>query len=424
MIRDTSEQDEIIERASLFTRHRILLVVGSISLLTLVVFAFPAIGRWSSADQTISSERLRFATVVRGDLSRDISAQGVVVAAVKPTLFSPALGTITLQVMPGDSVTKSQVLATIDSPETLSLLEQQQAVTNGVEVAFERQQIQTRKTSLENQQIVDLAEVELIAARRELRQAEAAYAKNAISEFDFDMAKDNVATAELKFRHADEDARLQEESLQFELQTAQLEIERQRLAVAELQRQADLLTIRSPVTGIVGNLLVADRDAVSRNQPLLTVVDLSAFEVELQVPDAYASALQLGLEAEVSHKGSPYTATLVSVSPEVVSSQITARVRFDGNGPDNMKQNQRVSARILLDGKRDVLMVERGPFLESGGGRIAYIVDDQLAKRSRFESGLVSVSSVEIVSGLQEGDVIVVSNLADFNNAETVYLSN
>ena len=423
MIRDTSAQDEIIERPSLLSQHRVIAVAAALSLVALGVFAYPALDRWGSADQTLSSERLRFATVTRGDLSRDISAQGVVVAAIKPTLFSPALGTVTLRAMPGDTVEKSEVLATIDSPETLNLLEQQQAVLDSAEIAFQRQQIQARKTSLENQQTVDLAEVELTAARRELRRAEAAHAENAISEFDYDMARDNVATAELKYRHAGEDARLQEESLQFELQTSELEIERQRLAVAELQRQADRLTIRSPVNGIVGNLLVEDRDAVNRNQPLLTVVDLSAFEVELEVPDAYASALGLGLEAEVSHQGNRYAATLVSVSPEVVRNQITARVRFEGSAPANMKQNQRVSARILLDGKQDVLMVERGPFLESGGGRIAYVVNDRLAKRSRFQSGMVSVSAVEVVSGLTEGDVIVISNLADFNNAETVYLS-
>jgi len=178
------------------------------------------------------------------------------------------------------------------------------------------------------------------------------------------------------------------------------------------------------VTGIVGNLLVENKDAVAENQPLLTVVDLTAFEVELQVPDSYASSLQIGLDAEVSHQGHTYPATLVSISPEVINSQITAKVRFNGEVPDNMKQNQRVSARILLEGKPDVLMVERGPFLESSGGRYTYVVEDNLARKQRIEAGLVSVGNVEIVSGLKEGQTVVISSLTDFNDADVVYLTN
>lgn len=423
MIKDTSGQDEIIQPQSRRNRNRVIAIVSVVSLFAVAVFAYPSYERWSSADQTVSRERLRFATVKRGDLTRDISAQGKVIAAIKPTLFSPASGVVTLDVQAGDGVERDQVIATIDSPEVRNMLDQETAALSSAETGFERQKIQARKTELENQQKVDLAEVALVAARRELRRAEAARSKDAISEFDYDKAKDDVATAELRHEHATADASLQQESLAFELQTAQLDIDRQRLRVTELQRQVAELEIVSPVTGIVGNLLVENKDAVAENQPLVTVVDLTAFEVELQVPDSYASALEIGLDSEVSHQGQTYAATLVSISPEVVNSQITARVRFDGYTPDNMKQNQRVSARILLEGKPNVLMVERGPFLESGGGRFTYVVQDNLARKQRIEAGLVSVGNIEIASGLDEGQTIVISSLTDFNNADIVYLS-
>ena len=106
-----------------------------------------------------------------------------------------------------------------------------------------------------------------------------------------------------------------------------------------------------------------------------------------------------------------------------MNSQVTTRVRFSEGAPANMRQNQRVAARILLDGKAGVLMVDRGPFLESGGGRITYVVDGDLAHRRRIRTGLVSVGRVEILSGLEPGEQIVVSNLDAFADADTVYLS-
>lgn len=423
MIRDTSSQDELIEPTTLWKRRKLLVAVGVASTIAVAAFAYPSIQQWASAEQTISRDRLRIATVTRGDLRRDISATGSVIAAIKPTLFSPADGVVTLEVQAGDTVKRGEAIARIESPETRNLLEQEGAALSQAETSFERQKIESRKNALENQQRVDLAEVDLIAARRELRRAEAARAKDAISEFDYDKAQDDLATAQLKFRHASEDAKLQQESLAFELRTRELEIERQRLRVAELERRVDELDITSPVTGIVGNLLVANKDAVAQNQPLLTVVDLTAFEVELQIPDSYGSALAIGQAAEVSHQGQTWPATLISVSPEVINSQITAKVRFDGTPPDNMKQNQRVSARILLGSKEDVLMVERGPFLESSGGRFTYVVEGDLAKRTRIQSGMVSVGAVEVVSGLEAGDEVVISSLTDFRDADVVYLT-
>lgn len=422
MIRDTATQDEIVDPGPGRRRRRLLLAGGAALLIGTAATMAPALGRWSSAEQTLSRDRMRIATVVRGDLTRDISAQGRVVAAVKPTLFSSADGVVRLEVKAGDSVRRGQRLARIESPELRSELEQETSTLTRAGTALKRQQIEARQTGLENQQTIDLAGVALTAARRELARAEAARAKQAISEFDWAKARDDLATAELRHRHAEQDAQLHGERLAFELQTAQLDIDRQRLRVAELERRVAELAIVSPVSGIVGNLLVEHQDAVADNQPLLTVVDLRALEVELQVPDAYGSTLALGLEARVTWQGRDWPARLVSISPEVVSSQITTRVRFEGELPEALKQNQRVSARILLEGVEDVLSIDRGPFLESSGGRYTYVVDGDLAHRRRISTGLVTVDRVQILGGVEPGDRVVVSSLSDFRDAETVYL--
>ena len=366
MIKDTSGQDTVIEAPAQPWRRWVVIVLVVLAMGFSVVVV-PAWQRWASADATMERGLLRFAEVTRGDLTRDITAQGTIVAAIKPTLFSTATGVIDISVQAGDEVQRGDLIASVDSPELLNLLEQEKAALESAETAFKRQQIQARKIQLQNEQIADLAEVALVAAKREQRQAVAAHSEEAISEFDYDKANDDVTLAELRFRHAEQDAKLEAESLEFELQTTRLDIEQQKYRVVELELQVDELSIISPVTGIVGNLLVEHKDAVSRNQALLTVVDLTAFEVELAVPDSYAAGLRLGLPVEVRHRGERFDGQLRSISPEVRNSQLTARVAFSGAPPTNLRQNQRVSGRILLDAREDVLMVERGPFLEAGG---------------------------------------------------------
>src|SRR5690348_2678178 len=127
MIQDTDSMDIVLQKpAGLSRRSKILLGAGLLLTLSLVPL-WPALQRWSQADQSANLASLRTATVVRGDLERDVAAEGRVVAANHPRLYSPAQGTVSLTVRPGQAVRKGQRLATIESPELQSQLAQERA---------------------------------------------------------------------------------------------------------------------------------------------------------------------------------------------------------------------------------------------------------------------------------------------------------
>jgi HlyD family secretion protein len=69
-------------------------------------------------------------------------------------------------------------------------------------------------------------------------------------------------------------------------------------------------------------------------------------------------------------------------------------------------------------------MVQRGPFVESEGGRFAYLVKDGVAVRTPVQLGATSISSVEILSGAKPGDKIVISGTDTFKNAQRVSINN
>ena len=155
----------------------------------------------------------------------------------------------------------------------------------------------------------------------------------------------------------------------------------------------------------------------------MTVVDLSRLEVELEIPESYADDLGLGMNVEVNIGSTQATGKLSALSPEVVRNQVLARVRFDGQQPAGLRQSQRLTARILIEEKPDVLMLPRGPFVENEGGRAAYVMDGDLAVRRPIQIGATSVSAVEIVSGLQAGERVVVSGTDTFEDAERVSIN-
>jgi HlyD family secretion protein len=422
-IQDTSAQDVAIERGpGLLRRHRrIAMAVAAAVLLSLVV-AVPAVSRWAAADRSVEGGTLRISQVSRGRFLSDVAVQGRVVAAVSPTLYATAAGTVSTRVAAGDSVAAGQVLAVLEAPELLSVYERERSTLQSLQAAYERQRIDARAQQASNRQTADLAMVRLNAARREAERLRTAFEQGVVSRQELDRREDEVAEAEVRHQHAVQDVAMQDEKLAFEVRTRQLDVDRQRVAVAELGRRVDELEVRSPVDGVVGSLAVQQRAAVTPNQPLMTVVDLSAFEIELDVPESYADDLELGMAAEITYGGAMYPGLLTAISPEVRNGQVSGRVRFAGTQPGDLRQNQRVSVHIVLEEKDDVLMVDRGAFFESGGGRIAYVVEDGIAHRTEIRAGAVSISKVEIASGLEEGQQVVISSIAPFEDAETVLI--
>ena len=390
-----------------------------------MLLAAPWVKRWANASVSIPFERVRTATVARGDLVRDVSVQGRIVAAVSPTLYASESGTITLHADAGERVLAGQVVASVDSPDLMSLLEQADSSLEQRKVELERQRIESRQQALEKRKAADLADVALVAAKREKRRADDANERGVIPVIDYEKAQDDLRNAELAHEHAVADAKLFDERLAFELRASEFEVGRQQIFVANLQRQVDDLSIKSPVDGIVGDLLVDQKAAVSRDMPVMAVVDLSRFEIDAQIPESYADDLAIGMQAEILIGGRSYPGRLIAVSPEIIDNQVASRISFDGEGPGNLRQNQRLTTRILLAEHPDVLYVQRGQFLDSGAGRIAYVVnEDRTAKRRRIEIGARSLSAVEVVSGLEPGDTIVISNLDPFRGADTVLLTN
>jgi HlyD family secretion protein len=421
MIRSTSSMDRPVAAAPRPSRRRWYVLAG---LALVLAWALPGLARWWRADAVVDRSAVRLGTVTRGDLERDFGAQGQVVAASHPTLFSPAAGLVERLARPGDVVAAGALVARIDSPELASRVRQEVARLAALQADLERARVTTRQQQLLEEQAVDLARVRLETATRGMRRAELTKAEGILNEVQFEAAQDALRIAALELRAAEKTAALAEEGGTVDVRQRAAEVERQRELVAELNRQLAALELRSPVSGQVGSFAVEERDAVVAGQAVVSVVDLSAFEVEIQVPEGYARELAPGDPAEVTANGRVHAASVHAVSPEVVSGQVRCTLAFaPGEEPAALRQSQRVTVRLVFETRPGVLKVPRGPFLEAGGGRLAWVVNGGEARPRPITIGATSVSEVEVTSGLEEGEVILLTDMSRYADAESVLVS-
>lgn len=421
MIRDTSAQDKVLRSTGSLGRLRSRLPVV-LALAVSIVLLLWMFARWSSAERSVDLQRVRIAEVTRGTLIRDAAVEGRLVAAVSPTLYASSPGTVTLRVQAGAAVKRGDVLLELESAELSNELSRESATLASLEAEVGRQKILADKARLTARKTLDEAEVTLLGAQRDLQRSERGYALGAISEIDVLRARDAARTAEIRRAHAEAETALESQSVRFDLTTHVQSLERQRLMVANLQRRVDELLVRSPVDGMVGTVAVVDRAVVAINAPLVTVVDLSRLQVELEVAQSYADDIGIGMPVQVQFGSAEAAMHVVAISPEVVDNRVRVRVDFDAEVPGGLRQNQRVNGRLQFETRDDVLMLARGPFMEVDGGRTAWVVNDGVAAKRAIRLGASSTTAVEVLEGLQVGDRVVIAGIDLFSDAERVRL--
>lgn len=422
MIRDTSGQDRPLAKATSGTPWRRWGTMAVVVLSVVSGLGYVVRG-WLGAERSVDRATTRVATVERGTLVRDVVADGRVVAANNPTLYAIASGMVELRVRPGDGVKKGQVVAVIASPELQSRLVQEQATLAGLDAGVGRAELDVEHGKANAKKLIAQSAIDRQTAAREVEINQQMFAKGVIPELELRRSEDALKKAEIAMTHARTEAGLQGKELGFDLGTKRQSLDRQRSVVRELERQVAALEIASPVDGQVGQWLVAQRATVAANAPVLSVVDLGAFELEIRVPDSFARDLAIGMAAEIRAGATSFTGKVRSVSPEVVDGSVATRIELGEKRPEGLRQNQRLTARILIEERPNVLKVERGGFVDAGGGSWAYFVEDGVAERRAIRVGAASIDAVEIVAGAKAGDRIVVTGAEGFGTAQRVRLA-
>ncbi|MCY3884942.1 MAG: HlyD family efflux transporter periplasmic adaptor subunit [Gammaproteobacteria bacterium] len=420
-IADTSTQDTPLPPPS---RTKLYIIVGAVSILLIIVgvFAYPHLSRWNQSEKSIAANRLSFSTVRFGDLVSDISVDGRVVPGASPSVYAQQQGVLTLQVEVGQQVVEGQVLGTIVHPFLSSQLQREKTQLVFMNAQLNRTKNSLKQRELANKRNRELAVVDETAARREADRAQQSFDSGAISDLEYRKAMDNLESAKLRLEHAVELEKLDKESFGFEIEAAQLARDQQELVMSEFQEHVNQLTVRAPLAGSIGNILVERQTWVAPGRELLTVVDLSLLELEASVPQTYANEIKPGTDAEIRIGSSVFEGVASSISQEVVDNQVSVRIQFSGETPGGLRRNQRVTVRLLIATHENVNIVASGPFLQSGGYKTIYVVEDGLAKRKDIEIGAQSLNEVAIVSGVEVGDEVVISDIGVFDGKETVLL--
>jgi multidrug efflux pump subunit AcrA (membrane-fusion protein) len=343
-------------------------------------------------------------------------ATGTVRSKTSTVLSAKIMGTVTsLRVREGDRVSAGQTLIEIDNRDAVAQLQKAQAGWRQAEqaVAEVEQSIsaaQSGKAAAEaNRRLgaTTLARYQILLDRKSVSP----------QEFDEIKAKAQVADAE-----ADRAERMLQ-MLAARKKQAQAQMDQAKADIASAQVFTGFARITSPVSGIVTAKQIEAGATATPGTPLLTIEDSSHYRLEATVEESQIGRIKLKDPALVridAIGGGNLGGTVAEISPAGDSMSRSYIVKIDVQSPQPLRSGLYGTARFL-QGQRQAIAIPAKAIAQRGQLTGAFVVDDvNIARLRLIKIGKSSGNRVEVLSGLKEGERIVVDGLAKVNDGSRV----
>ena len=417
---DQSAMD--VPRARVRRRGRRAALVVALGVLA-VGAATVALHRLRPAAPVIDRGAVWIDTVRRGPLVRAVQGHGELVpeeirwiSAVSPARVEQIL------VRPGTAVRAGTVLLVLANAEMeLGALEAEQQVAAAVSTL-----VNLRATldgqRLGQQSLLASLRSELEEARRRAAADEALAAKGFLSELERGQSRARVG--ELGGRLAFEEQRLAalERGQRAQVAAQEQQIERQRAVARVRRREVDDLGVRAGVDGVLQSLSLQVGQSVAAGTLLAKVARPDRLKAEIRIPEAQAKELRAGLPVSVDTHIAMVVGSVSRVDPAVQGGFVRVDVALPSPLPPGARPDLSVTATVELEHLTDVLYVGRPARAPANSDTwlLRLEPDGATAIRRPVTLGPASVKAVAVVRGLREGDRVILSDLAQWNDADRV----
>ena len=278
--------------------------------------------------------------------------------------------------------------------------------------------MEQQKLSLEQEQLQLAVEVE--RTRRKAEAQRALYVDSLIAREEYLRAEEDYRLAQRRLQLVNH--RAEQDSLYRSVQVSQMEesLHNMRLNMQMIRRRKENLTIKAPIDGELGLLDVVLGQSVSQGVKIGQINSLGSYKIEAQIDEHYIDRVVAGLEATFERRDEAYSAVIRKVYPEVRNGKFKADLKFVGEQPANIRSGQTYYLNLQLGQPEQAVLVPRGAFFQTTGGRWIYVVDvdGEGATRREIRISRQNPQYYEVLEGLQPGERVITSGYEKFGDSD------
>jgi HlyD family secretion protein len=401
----------------------ILYAVLGVAALALITYGLAKI---KPAAPSVESGTVFKGTVQRGEMIRQVHGAGTLVPENIRVIAAAQQGRVErVNVQPGTQVTAGTVLIELSNPEL-----QQSAVDIEYQLRAAEAELNNIRARLDSERLSQQAVTANVHAEYQQAKLQADTDEQLAKEGlvpALNLKLSRVRAAELANRYAIEQKRLEgtQKTAQAQLASQAARIS-QLKALIELKRsQVETLRVVAGTNGVLRDMQVKEGQQITPGTELARVVEPEHLKAELKIAETQVKDITLGLPASIDTRNGIIPGHVSRIDPAAQNGTFTVDVALDAALPQSARPDLSVDGTIDLERLNNVLYVGRPAFGQANQTITMFKLeaDGKTAVRVKVKLGRSSVNNVEILEGLKEGDIVILSDTSNWDNYDRIRLN-
>jgi len=329
-----------------------------------------------------------------------------------------------LNVRIGDTVSPDTILAELSNPDLLQTL-----MDSGLQIkAAEADLVNTRtghENAAINQQIL-IANLDAAAQRAKLQaDTDDELAKRGlIGQLSVKLSRLEAENSASQVERERQRVAINAKSAEAQIAAQEARIDQLRATYEMRKRQIDELKIRAGVSGVLQQLSIEGGQRIAAGAPIAKVAEPGHLKAQLRIAETQAKDILIGQTASIDTRNGIIPGRVVHIDPAAVQGTVTVDVQLEGELPKGARPDSSVDGTIEIERLASVLYVGRpANGQQDTTVQMFKVLTNGEAVRSRVRIGRVSVNSIEILEGLQEGDEVILSDMSMWDAYDRIRLN-
>ena len=419
IIRDTRPQKK---------KKRLVWTTLSIAGLLVVTFGIKAL---PSAAPSVPAATVWRDTVERGTMIRQVRGPGTLIPEQMRWITAVTAGRIEQIIsLPGTEVEEGSLIMRMSNPDVdMQLLTAQQQLSQAyAALAQLRTNLQTQE--LTQRGTVATVRTQSLDATRVYETNQRLFDENPdlVARADLDRSKESMEELEIRLQIEEDRLGVMENSSGEQLDAQAEQIDRLADLVQFNRDRLESMQVRVPVAGVLAPLDIPIQEGqwVQSGQMLSRVVVPGRLKAEIRIPQTQAQDIVVGQVALIDTRTDTIQGQVVRIDPAVRNGTVTIDVALPRDLPGSARPDLSVDGNVIIERLDDVVYVGRPTFGQAGQQVSIFklVEDGQYAERVTVRLGASSVNEIEVVDGLQPGDIVILSDMSQWDGFDRVRLKN
>jgi len=385
-----------------------------------------AVTRLKPAAPTVERSLVWIDTVKRGEMLREVRGVGTLVPEQISWIAARSAGRIDRIVLrPGATVKPEDVILVLSNPEVAQAAADTGLQLKASEADLESFKVQLESSLLASESMAAAAKADYEQAKLRAQVNEDLFKKGLVSELEMRLSKVTAEQAEARNTIEQKRFAFAREGVAPQLATKAAGVDQVRAQAKLRQDELDALEVRAGMAGVLQVVPVEIGAQVVAGANLARVADPLRLKAEVRIAETQAKDIRLGLPASIDTRNGIVKGQVSRIDPAVQSGTVLVDVSLQGELPPGARPDLSIDGTIQLERLEKVVFVGRPTFGQEKSivGMFKLDADGLYATRTPVHLGRSSVNTIEVVSGLEPGDRVILSDTSQLDDHDRVRLN-